>query len=209
MSNFYRTPLTFLSALNNPSRSENGQLIICDIYEWFLSDTTCCLFFNLSLSSNFSFSSLSSGKSKRGELSIFPKTFIVLSHCLHMMPRQKVVPGSDNTNVKVNTGYWGFYYCFSFSLTGNCICFAENRCMGPRECQKPWPLHSKRSGIDKSSGSISCLFFYFYPFLFPLIAKLNLLKMLGNSLSSKIFGFDVEHRDSSYIQDPRKDHFLH
>ncbi|CAN4099117.1 unnamed protein product [Withania somnifera] len=29
------------------------------------------------------------GKSKRGELSIFPKTFIVLSHCLHMMPRQK------------------------------------------------------------------------------------------------------------------------
>ncbi|XP_004241405.1 lysine--tRNA ligase isoform X2 [Solanum lycopersicum] len=29
------------------------------------------------------------GKSKRGELSIFPKSFIVLSHCLHMMPRQK------------------------------------------------------------------------------------------------------------------------
>ncbi|XP_011076461.1 lysine--tRNA ligase, cytoplasmic [Sesamum indicum] len=36
------------------------------------------------------------GKSKRGELSIFPKTFIVLSHCLHMMPRQKIGPGSDN-----------------------------------------------------------------------------------------------------------------
>ncbi|KAL9237509.1 hypothetical protein vseg_012047 [Gypsophila vaccaria] len=29
------------------------------------------------------------GKSKKGELSIFPKSFIVLSHCLHMMPRQK------------------------------------------------------------------------------------------------------------------------
>nr|XP_009774900.1 PREDICTED: lysine--tRNA ligase [Nicotiana sylvestris] len=29
------------------------------------------------------------GKSKRGELSIFPKSFEVLSHCLHMMPRQK------------------------------------------------------------------------------------------------------------------------
>ncbi|KAJ8559823.1 hypothetical protein K7X08_003881 [Anisodus acutangulus] len=29
------------------------------------------------------------GKSKRGELSIFPKSFVVLSHCLHMMPRQK------------------------------------------------------------------------------------------------------------------------
>ncbi|XP_074291972.1 lysine--tRNA ligase, cytoplasmic-like [Silene latifolia] len=29
------------------------------------------------------------GKSKKGELSIFPKSFVVLSHCLHMMPRQK------------------------------------------------------------------------------------------------------------------------
>ncbi|KAM7477640.1 hypothetical protein LguiA_025853 [Lonicera macranthoides] len=39
------------------------------------------------------------GKSKRGELSIFPKSFVVLSHCLHMMPRQKAA-GSDNVNVK-------------------------------------------------------------------------------------------------------------
>ncbi|CAA0825617.1 Lysine--tRNA ligase [Striga hermonthica] len=39
------------------------------------------------------------GKSKRGELSIFPKTFIVLSHCLHMMPRPKVGPGSENAKV--------------------------------------------------------------------------------------------------------------
>ncbi|VFQ92326.1 unnamed protein product [Cuscuta campestris] len=31
----------------------------------------------------------SPGKSKREELSIFPKSFIVLSPCLHMMPRQK------------------------------------------------------------------------------------------------------------------------
>jgi len=29
------------------------------------------------------------GKSKRGELSVFPKKFVVLSPCLHMMPRQK------------------------------------------------------------------------------------------------------------------------
>uniref|UniRef100_A0A0E0NXN5 Lysine--tRNA ligase n=1 Tax=Oryza rufipogon TaxID=4529 RepID=A0A0E0NXN5_ORYRU len=29
------------------------------------------------------------GKSKRGELSIFPKKIVVLSPCLHMMPRQK------------------------------------------------------------------------------------------------------------------------
>ncbi|ESQ48873.1 hypothetical protein EUTSA_v10020276mg [Eutrema salsugineum] len=28
------------------------------------------------------------GKTKRGELSIFPRSFIVLSHCLHMMPRK-------------------------------------------------------------------------------------------------------------------------
>ncbi|XP_057543621.1 lysine--tRNA ligase, cytoplasmic-like isoform X2 [Amaranthus tricolor] len=38
------------------------------------------------------------GKTKRGELSIFPKSFVVLSHCLHMMPRQK--PTTDNANVK-------------------------------------------------------------------------------------------------------------
>ncbi|XP_062163871.1 lysine--tRNA ligase, cytoplasmic isoform X2 [Alnus glutinosa] len=40
------------------------------------------------------------GKTKRGELSIFPKSFIVLSHCLHMMPRQKAKGASDNTNLK-------------------------------------------------------------------------------------------------------------
>ncbi|CAF1704101.1 unnamed protein product, partial [Brassica napus] len=28
------------------------------------------------------------GKTKRGELSIFPRSFILLSHCLHMMPRK-------------------------------------------------------------------------------------------------------------------------
>ncbi|KAL3644670.1 hypothetical protein CASFOL_009850 [Castilleja foliolosa] len=44
------------------------------------------------------------GKSKRGELSIFPKTFVVLSHCLHMMPRQKIGPGSDNS--KQTTDAW-------------------------------------------------------------------------------------------------------
>lgn len=46
-----------------------------------------------------------SGKSKRGELSIFPKSFTVLSHCLHMMPRQKVAPGSDNAKVRF------FFFC--------------------------------------------------------------------------------------------------
>ncbi|XVF29513.1 hypothetical protein REPUB_Repub15cG0128700 [Reevesia pubescens] len=42
------------------------------------------------------------GKTKRGELSIFPKLFIVLSHCLHMMPRQKAGP---DTSVK-KTDVW-------------------------------------------------------------------------------------------------------
>ncbi|KAF6172410.1 hypothetical protein GIB67_025915 [Kingdonia uniflora] len=44
------------------------------------------------------------GKSKRGELSIFPKSFTVLSHCLHMLPRQKAAPGAD-TNVR-NADSW-------------------------------------------------------------------------------------------------------
>ncbi|KAJ7960325.1 Lysine--tRNA ligase [Quillaja saponaria] len=39
------------------------------------------------------------GKTKRGELSIFPKSFIVLSHCLHMMPRQKAGP-AENANLQ-------------------------------------------------------------------------------------------------------------
>ncbi|RDY01691.1 Lysine--tRNA ligase, cytoplasmic, partial [Mucuna pruriens] len=43
------------------------------------------------------------GKSKKGELSIFPKTFVVLSHCLHMMPRQKSAAAADNANLKRNT----------------------------------------------------------------------------------------------------------
>lgn len=45
------------------------------------------------------------GKTKRGELSIFPKSFVVLSHCLHMMPRQKAGPGSENANLK-KTDAW-------------------------------------------------------------------------------------------------------
>lgn len=40
------------------------------------------------------------GKSKRGELSIFPKSFTVLSHCLHMMPRQKSAAVAENVNAK-------------------------------------------------------------------------------------------------------------
>ncbi|EXB55381.1 Lysine--tRNA ligase [Morus notabilis] len=45
------------------------------------------------------------GKTKRGELSIFPKSYLVLSHCLHMMPRQKAGPGSESANLK-KTDVW-------------------------------------------------------------------------------------------------------
>ncbi|VVA28037.1 PREDICTED: lysine--tRNA ligase [Prunus dulcis] len=45
------------------------------------------------------------GKTKRGELSIFPRSFIVLSHCLHMMPRHKAGPASDNANAKKTDGW--------------------------------------------------------------------------------------------------------
>ncbi|WOL09032.1 lysine--tRNA ligase isoform X1 [Canna indica] len=38
------------------------------------------------------------GKSKRGELSVFPKVFTVLSPCLHTMPRQKTGPGTENAS---------------------------------------------------------------------------------------------------------------
>lgn len=45
------------------------------------------------------------GKTKRGELSIFPRSFTVLSHCLHMMPRQKPGPVSDNAILKKTDGW--------------------------------------------------------------------------------------------------------
>ncbi|PHU10018.1 hypothetical protein BC332_21878 [Capsicum chinense] len=38
------------------------------------------------------------GKSKKGELNIFPKSFVVLSHCLPMMPRQKVAQTEATKN---------------------------------------------------------------------------------------------------------------
>lgn len=45
------------------------------------------------------------GKSKRGELSIFPISFLVLSPCLHMMPRQRALPVKDhNAQTKENEG---------------------------------------------------------------------------------------------------------
>ncbi|GJW13706.1 lysine--tRNA ligase, cytoplasmic [Tanacetum coccineum] len=37
---------------------------------------------------------------KRGELSIFPKSFTVLSHCLHQLPKQKSAAVAENSNAK-------------------------------------------------------------------------------------------------------------
>lgn len=42
---------------------------------------------------------VSPGKTKRGELSIFPRSFTVLSHCLHMLPR------ADNAQLKVGLNF--------------------------------------------------------------------------------------------------------
>ncbi|KAG5559681.1 hypothetical protein RHGRI_009261 [Rhododendron griersonianum] len=38
------------------------------------------------------------GRTKRGELSIYPRLFMPLSHCLHMMPRKKAGPGVEIAN---------------------------------------------------------------------------------------------------------------
>ncbi|KAL1827912.1 hypothetical protein ACET3Z_006324 [Daucus carota] len=43
------------------------------------------------------------GISKRGELSLFPKSLTVLSHCLHMLPRQKPATSFDTESVKLPT----------------------------------------------------------------------------------------------------------
>ncbi|KAL5982654.1 hypothetical protein ACLOJK_016729 [Asimina triloba] len=45
------------------------------------------------------------GKSKRGELSIFPKKFVVLSPCLHMMPRQKGSIATDTKETRYRQRY--------------------------------------------------------------------------------------------------------
>lgn len=69
-----------------------------------------CLFFWLTLSSFFTgYITLISGKTKRGELSIFPRSFILLSHCLHMMPRK-----AENVNAKVKQFHCGCYISLRF-----------------------------------------------------------------------------------------------
>ncbi|WOG87887.1 hypothetical protein DCAR_0207119 [Daucus carota subsp. sativus] len=45
------------------------------------------------------------GISKRGELSLFPKSLTVLSHCLHMLPRQKPATSFDTESVKKNDAW--------------------------------------------------------------------------------------------------------
>ncbi|XP_050372453.1 lysine--tRNA ligase-like [Argentina anserina] len=46
------------------------------------------------------------GKTKRGELSIFPRSFTVLSHCLHMLPRPKPERGvPENANLEIAGGW--------------------------------------------------------------------------------------------------------
>ncbi|XP_026379544.1 lysine--tRNA ligase-like [Papaver somniferum] len=48
------------------------------------------------------------GRCQRGELSLFPRSFVVLSHTLQLMPRGKAGPRGDNANVK-ETRYFQRY----------------------------------------------------------------------------------------------------
>ncbi|XP_050210212.1 lysine--tRNA ligase, cytoplasmic-like [Mercurialis annua] len=41
------------------------------------------------------------GKTKTGELTIFPTSFVLLSHCLYMMPNEKASPSGGNANTWV------------------------------------------------------------------------------------------------------------
>lgn len=55
-----------------------------------------------SLSKSKFLSDVDTGKSKKGELSIFAKSLIVLAPCLHMLPRHALVHSSDETQSKVS-----------------------------------------------------------------------------------------------------------
>ncbi|XP_024636600.1 lysine--tRNA ligase, cytoplasmic-like [Medicago truncatula] len=46
------------------------------------------------------------GKSEEGDLSIFPKTFTVLSHCLHLMPDQKSTAAAAANNANLMRNPW-------------------------------------------------------------------------------------------------------
>lgn len=68
-----------------------------------------------------------SGKTKRGELSIFPSTFLVLSHCLHMMPRRKPGPsGTENATVSLEKVISELMISNIVFLTVCVFCGAEN-----------------------------------------------------------------------------------
>lgn len=97
---------------------------------------------------------------------MFPKSFIVLSHCLHMMPRQKPASSSDNESVKVRAMSW-LAQCFEYF--NDCItdtCFTENWCMDPGKWQKPWNLCFKGSGTIITQTPLCLLSPYIFLFLF-------------------------------------------
>ncbi len=48
--------------------------------------------------------SLLAGKSKTGELGIFPKSITVLSFCLHMLPKGQAATSKNQVHVGHNTG---------------------------------------------------------------------------------------------------------
>ncbi|KAH7514640.1 hypothetical protein FEM48_Zijuj11G0110800 [Ziziphus jujuba var. spinosa] len=65
------------------------------------------------------------GKSRKGELSIFAKSLIVLAPCLHMLPRHIAVHGSDEAHSKVKNPLQTNLPCTSPSMLID-VCWQKN-----------------------------------------------------------------------------------
>lgn len=81
------------------------------------------------------------GKTKRGELSIFPRSFTVLSPCLHMLPAaaDNKVKGRINLFLSTHLIYFNIITCFVFS--------AEARSMVSRQPKTSSNICSQGPGI--------------------------------------------------------------
>lgn len=65
------------------------------------------------------------GKSRKGELSIFAKSLIVLAPCLHMLPRHIAVHGTDEAHSKVKNPLQTNLPCTSPSMLID-VCWQKN-----------------------------------------------------------------------------------
>ena len=60
------------------------------------------------------------GKSKKGELSIFPKSIELLSYCLHMLPKPRAVGGRNQ--VKNQFTWWFSFNCSEEQFANTVYC---------------------------------------------------------------------------------------